>query len=78
MFNNSNVVRFPNPLAPGIWIQIHVSWGTLLFQCLCGQVEEANFVASRTNKFTDQSSAVEIAVIVDDVVNRAPRFLQAT
>ena len=42
------------------------------------QVEEANFVASRTNKFNDQSSAVEIAVIVNDVVNRPPRFLQAT
>ena len=24
------VVRFPNPLAPGSDIQIHVSWGTLL------------------------------------------------
>ena len=42
------------------------------------QVEEANFVASRTNKFDDQSSSVEIAVIVNDVVNRPPRFLQAT
>ena len=30
--SSSNIVRFPNPIAPGSDIQIHVSWGTRLLK----------------------------------------------
>ena len=36
-----NVVRFPNPLAPGSDIQIHVSWGTRLI-IICSFVNVKN------------------------------------
>ena len=48
-----------------------------LSNCL-KEVELAGEVASRTNKLDNQRAAVEIAIIVDNVLNRKPRFLQAT
>ena len=42
------------------------------------EVEAADPVQARQNRLVDQISSVEIAVIVEDVINRPPRFMQAT
>ena len=81
MFEKGDMRKSPT-LAPFLWFPLlklcYLHTHSFFTNSNNPQVEEANFVASRTNKFHEQSSAVEIAVIVNDVVNRPPRFLQAT
>ena len=51
--------------------QQHIYW--FLFQ----EVEDAKSVKLRQNRLVDQISSVEIAIIIDDAINRPPRFLQS-
>ena len=41
------------------------------------EVEDAKSVHLRRNRLVDQISSVEIAIIIDDAINRPPRFLQS-
>ena len=41
------------------------------------EVEDAKSVKLRQNRLVDQISSVEIAIIIDDAINRPPRFLQS-
>ena len=40
-------------------------------------MEDAKSVKLRQNRLVDQISSVEIAIIIDDAINRPPRFLQS-
>ena len=50
----------------------------LILRIIAQEVEEASSVHSRQNRLVEQISSVEIAVIIEDVINRPPRFLQST
>ena len=49
----------------------------ILLRVIAQEVEEASSVQSRQNRLIDQISSVEIAIIIDDAINRPPRFLQS-
>ena len=49
----------------------------ILLRIIAQEVEEASSVQSRQNRLVDQISSVEIAIIIDDAINRPPRFLQS-
>ena len=65
------------PVLLRIIAQVFIKSFSQFLNCL-KEVELAGEVASRTNKLDNQRAAVEIAIIVDNVLNRKPRFLQAT
>ena len=60
LFTNS-IVRFPNPLAPGSDIQIHISWGTRLqFHWFDQQLINAFWALRIQNGFQDVFCLAEV------------------
>ena len=49
----------------------------LLLRIIAQEVEDGKSVYKRQNRLVDQISSIEIAIIIDDAINRPPRFLQS-